>query len=505
MANTQEDQVYETLRKLRATPQPVPALAPTEADIARWAQIQKDFAAQYTPPKVVDGPILDNPVDDAIKLGKSLQSQFTFTNPIPSMQQAYETGGIGGVIGNRLRAGVEGIKGAVAVPESAQSFSNNIITGFTNQPTQAPAPILPAAPNVVNTPPSPTQVSALANVDNTRLPVNASATTSVSNTSGRAGFAPRRYYDSAGNLVASGLSSAPTRGGFVGAATDAQAAKALQDRALQDQAASTMAARFDKQTEMLRDARAAQMGVSRGVLDRMENRDSAAAQADSRAQGAIPSSWNNPLALPGDSFQDTQARQAAYGQALSAAQTGNTKQRQAALGVLTGLNSLSAANQTAQLAADRPPVDPIKLNQFLLDQQRANYQQGLDENKFLLDRQKFDAQQELDRNRLQLSQGNLRNRDTAAALQQKKYDDERKAAFMEKFSYPDAGAPVDQLGALTLSLSDATKGAIPPEVMVGYIQKAAKEAGVDWKNAPPKSLVDLGKRAMTLAVQDYQR
>lgn len=501
MANTQEDQVYETLRKLRATPQPAPALAPTEADIARWAQAQKDFTAQYTPPKVVDGPILDNPVDAAMQAGKAASGLFTFTNPAPSIQQAYETGGIGGVIGNRLRAGVEGIKGAMAVPESAQSFSNNITAGFTNQP----APVPPVIPNVVNSPPSSTQAPTPANTDNSRLPVVAGITTDASNTSGRAGFAPRRYYDSAGNLVASGISSAPTRGGFVGAATDAQAAKALQDRALQDQAASAMVARFDKQTEMLRDARAAQMGVSRGVLDRMENRDSSAAQADSRAQGAIPSSWNNPLALPGDSFQDTQARQAAYGQALDNAQTGNTKQRQAALGVLTGLNSLSAANQNAQLAADKPPVDPIKLNQFLLDQQRANYQQGLDENKFLLDRQKFDAQQELDRNRLQLSQGNLRNRDTAAALQQKKYDDERKASFMEKFSYPDAGAPVDQLGALTLSLSDATKGAIPPEVMVGYIQKAAKEAGVDWKNAPPKSLVDLGKRAMTLAVQDYQR
>lgn len=505
MANTQEDQVYETLRKLRATPQPAPALAPTEADIARWAQAQKDFTAQYTPPKVVDGPILDNPVDAAMQAGKAASGLFTFTNPVPSIQQAYETGGIGGVIGNRLSAGVEGIKGAMTVPEGPQRFLSDIATGFANQPTSTPASTPPVTPNVVNAPPSSTQTPAPPNVDNTRLPVGAGITTDASNTSGRAGFAPRRYYDSAGNLIASGLSSAPTRGGFVGAATDTQAAKALQDRALQDQAASTMAARFDKQTEMLRNARAEQMGVSRGVLDRMENRDSAAARADSSAQGAIPASWNNPLALPGDSFQDTQARQAAYGQALDNAQTGNTKQRQAALGVLTGLNSLSAANQNAQLAADKPPVDPIKLNQFLLDQQRANYQQGLDENKFLLDRQKFDAQQELDRNRLQLSQGNLRNRDTAAALQQKKYDDERKASFMEKFSYPDAGAPVDQLGALTLSLSDATKGAIPPEVMVGYIQKAAKEAGVDWKNAPPKSLVDLGKRAMTLAVQDYQR
>lgn len=499
MANTQEDQVYETLRKLRATPQPVPALAPTEADIARWAQVQKDFAAQYTPPKVVDGPILDNPVDNAVQAGKAVSGLFTFTNPMPDIQKAYETGGIGGVIGNRLRAGVEGIKGAVTVPEGPQRFLGDVGTGFTNQPTPAPAPS--GTPSIVNAPSSSTQASTPANADNTQLPVGAGITTDVSNMSGRAGFAPRRYYDSAGNLVASGLSSAPARGGFVGAATDAQAAKALQDRALQDQAASTMAARFDKQTEMLRDIRAAQMGVSRGVLDRMENRDSAAAQADSRAQGTIPSNWNNPLALPGDSFQDTQARQAAYGQALDNAQTGDAKQRQAALGMLTGLNSLITTNRAAQ----KPQVDPIELNRLLLDQQKANQQQGLDENRFLLDRQKFDAQQELDRNRLQLSQGNLSNRSATAALQQKKYEDARKASFIEKFSYPDAGAPVDQLGALTLSLSDATKGAIPPEVMVGYIQKAAKEAGVDWKNAPPKSLVDLGKSAMTLAVQDYQR
>ena len=82
----------------------------------------------------------------------------------------------------------------------------------------------------------------------------------------------KTYYDPAGNVVASGLSSATGRGGFVGAATDAQAATALQDRAAQNQAAQFNIDSMNRAADAMREARAARLGVGRGTLDRMEGR-----------------------------------------------------------------------------------------------------------------------------------------------------------------------------------------------------------------------------------------
>ena len=62
------------------------------------------------------------------------------------------------------------------------------------------------------------------------------------------------------------------RGGFVGAATDAEAARNLQARAEQDQAASIEAAKMDRAVEMMRDTRAERRGTSRGQLDLQEGR-----------------------------------------------------------------------------------------------------------------------------------------------------------------------------------------------------------------------------------------
>jgi hypothetical protein len=53
----------------------------------------------------------------------------------------------------------------------------------------------------------------------------------------------------------------------VGARTDAEASRALQDRAEQDAAAQNEVQRMNRAAEALRDNRAAQMGVSRALLD----------------------------------------------------------------------------------------------------------------------------------------------------------------------------------------------------------------------------------------------
>lgn len=64
----------------------------------------------------------------------------------------------------------------------------------------------------------------------------------------------------------------PQRGGFVGAATDAEAAQAMQDRAAQSAAAQQNIAQMNAGAEAERDTRAARLGVSRDVLDKMEGR-----------------------------------------------------------------------------------------------------------------------------------------------------------------------------------------------------------------------------------------
>ncbi len=79
------------------------------------------------------------------------------------------------------------------------------------------------------------------------------------NTSGRAGYSNRTYYDPSGNIVASGLSSATGRGGFAGAATDAEADRNLKARFEQDDAARTMAASMNRGAEAMRELRAAQI------------------------------------------------------------------------------------------------------------------------------------------------------------------------------------------------------------------------------------------------------
>lgn len=145
------------------------------------------------------------------------------------------------------------------------------------------------------------------------------------------------------------------RGGFVGASTDAQAAKALQDRAEQSSAAQFNIDSMNRGAEAERDLRAARLGVSRGVLDRMEGRnDTAAAAADSAAQGAIPDRWDNPLSLPGDSFQATRGRQAEYDRAVDQALNGNPRQQKGAQAALQGLMGLVEQNRAGErLAAER--------------------------------------------------------------------------------------------------------------------------------------------------------
>ena len=133
-----------------------------------------------------------------------------------------------------------------------------------------------------------------------------------------------------------------------------------------------------------------------------------------------------------------------------------------------------------------PTTNPVDLQRFLLDQQKFGWQQGLD------------------KSRLNLDAAGIGAKVAGQNLEQSKYAAEQRANFLKDFIYPDEKAPQAELGALTWQLSQSTGGAVPPEIMANYIQKAAEANGVDWKNAPPKSLAELGKKAMELAKADYQ-
>lgn len=315
-----------------------------------------------------------------------------------------------------------------------------------------------------------------------------------SNTSGRAGYTNKTYYDPSGNVIASGLSSATGRGGFVGAATDVEADRNLKARLEQDAAASAMAASMNRGAEAERDLRATQLGVSRGVLDRMEGRDTAAAAADSAAQGAIPGRWFNPLAIPGDSFQDTRGRQAEYDRAVEQALTGNAREQKGAAATLTALNDLREKN----LASNNPTA----MNKFLLDQQRFGYQQNLDANKFLLDKQKFGYQQDLEERKLAVDKSEAEGKQSARQLTKQKYIDAARKSFVDEFSFSDPKAPKQQIAGAVFDISQAT--GVPPDVVAQTYEQIVKELGIDYSKGGPKNPMDLNEKVAARITQKYQ-
>lgn len=210
--------------------------------------------------------------------------------------------------------------------EPPSTVSTGVASPFTDSAVREPPSQLEAAPPAV-TPPL-TSIGGGFGV------------TGAANTSGRPGFSSRTYYDPNGNAVASGVTSAQGRGGFVGASTDVQAAKALQDRLEQDAAAHAAAVGMDRAGAAMRDLRDAQI-----------------ADFDGFRRGAPevpgPSASNNPFSLPGDSFQDTRGRQADFERLRDQAVSGNRRQRSEAAIGLNSLMGLLERNQAReQIAAD---------------------------------------------------------------------------------------------------------------------------------------------------------
>jgi len=174
----------------------------------------------------------------------------------------------------------------------------------------------------------------------------------------------RRYAVEGVKGSGSGITSVGGGGGFVGSATDAEATRNLQARAEQNQAAQFMVDSMNRGAEAERDTRAAKLGVSRGVLDRMEGRDTAAGRASATAQSQVDTPTPGAFDRPGDGYGDAQLRENQFNTLLDDAgkQTGRGSRQRAAAKLqaasamlLPGLSAIEAdtaqRKNTAELQA----------------------------------------------------------------------------------------------------------------------------------------------------------
>jgi hypothetical protein len=425
-------------------------------EMDKWQIAQEAMKKLNTLPRKpgdVDPTVVAKPITDYLP--------FKFENPIPAMQKSYDeagggVAGIGAVLGNRVAAGIGGAVD-MARPDTEPGLISGFKQGFGTSGTTKP---------VADTRPVETQTQPPVG-----LPIGGGITVTGVNTSDRAGFSPRTYRDASGNVVTSGITGAIGRGGFVGAATDAEATRNLQSRFEQDKAASLMAANFDRQTEALRNARAEKLGISREVLDASEGRGV--------VKGTPVETTPNPFSMPGDNFGDDIRRR---NELLSTINDPNARKTDRAAALSTFQSFMSQPQQVK--VQPQPQGNPLDVNKFLLDRDKFLWQQGIDRNKAAID--EMEAQSKI----------------AGAKLQQQKYNDEQRQAFINDFSYPAEGAPQAQLSELAWNLSKATGGHLSPQEATLYIQKAAEKNGVDWKDAQPESITALGQEAMKLAKQD---
>lgn len=424
---------------------PVGAInSPTPEEQVARIKAQKEVSSLNTSPKVPEQSWGE-------RYFPFLSSQFKRVgDPVEEIKKDYEKAGVGGVIGGIVGRGVEGAKGALDKP--AGDLPANVATGFTTNVNTSTTPT--ANPNTI--PPPTAKVTPGISVGDSGFTVTGA------NTSGRPGYSNRTYFDSKGNEVASGLSSATNRGGFVGASTDAEAARNLQDRFAQDQAASAMAANFDRQTEALKSLRAAQMGIPRSALEPGAN-----AQPEQQTV--------NPFARPGDSFGDDVFRKNALESAITDP-TATKRQRSDAVEMFKAYMEGAQPQQRPQPR----PVNPLDEQRFLLEQQRAG------------------RQQLMDASRLAIDAANLQNNQAKTALEQKQYEDKVRADFIANATFTTPNVPTGQLAAIAIDVAKAT--GLPPDVALSYVDKAA--AQFDWKNGPPKNIMDIGTLATTLAAAE---
>lgn len=261
----------------------------------------------------------------------------------------------------------------------------------------------------------------------------------------------------------------------VGAATDAEAARNLQDRALQDQATQAEVARLDRATEAVKSLNEARAPAFRFGVDSIGKTSGIDSKLDEASGRVI--NRNTPASVVSDQMINAVTRARNFG--------GGTKAGLVAADQLGKVYLADKALQQNEIeAAGRGAA--------------ANAVSPLDMGKYLLDQQKFAQQQAVDKARLTVDQGTLAIKQADTAREDRKYAEARQSEFVKGFSYPNKYAPTDQIAKAVLKMSDATNGQAPPEAFIPYIEQALKNAGGDWEDAPPKNVEALMQEAFRL-------
>lgn len=290
--------------------------------------------------------------------------------------------------------------------EEFSPFTMFAVPPSDSKPVFAP-PVTPPAAQPVTPPPSlgapvpqqpPQSLNQLAPQPPVAKPLNFANGNNYTNFSDEGPTPPRFTGDSVPDF-------ATARGGYVGARTDAEAARSLRDRATQSQNAQFMINEYNRATDALRDLRAEKMGVSRSMLDQLEGRPGSGSgnglqmMAPQMPKFEMPGLWDRP----GDSFGDAGMRQAKYEGLLSDIQSikgFGSKHRRAALVQLAqamvqpGMAQQQAAVNAynAQLGAQTEYAK--SLNDLYARQVMTPYQQGrlaIDREKNTIEGRKIDA------------------------------------------------------------------------------------------------------------------
>lgn len=372
--------------------------------------------------------------------------------------------------------------------EATKAVVEGINTGLNNRsPIENKSPSVTQSPRL--TPVTPIVPSSLGpEITQTTSPVASEAQVADARNSLLTAQGPleRRVYTTVEGTAFGVVPQGKQRGGFVGAPTDAIAARNLQDRLEQDNAAHAIAQSTDRAIEASRDTRAERLGIPRNTLDAIEGRSNS-----SPSLPTVPTQ-TSPFSQPGDSYGDEVLRRDQLIRDINNPRASKTD-RQAAINTYNSYLDDAKNNTAVQIASLREnkaqAINPVDVQKFLLDRERFGWQQGIDQKRLALQAEDAGSKAEINR------------------LNQQKYNDEARTKFLNDFSYPDKNVSPQQsseLEALAWQLSQSTNAAIPPEVMIGYLQKAAQNNNVDWEDAPPKSLVALGEAAMRLARNDYK-
>lgn len=282
---------------------------------------------------------------------------------------------------NPLGHAVEAIKSRFSGdPAPSTPLIPDVVTGANAPPksvTPAPAAPVAAAPVAAGptAPATPQAVFAKLQGERGFTPLggvdpNAQVPPSIYSRTDPVGTAEleRRQYATPGGSAEGVVPRGAARGGFGGAATDAEAARNLQARAEQDAAASQIAAGFDRTTERLRDNRAEAMGISRAKLDASEGRSNPLTSLlapQGQQQATV-----DPFSLPGDGFGDAELRRSTLERKMGDTRTSKAE-RQAAAAAYTGFLGPAHGTGSGGPANGHSP-DLFNLMDKLQDNRRAD-------------------------------------------------------------------------------------------------------------------------------------